>query len=77
MTALRPLYLDRGAAAVRLEGPALIVDQPEAAEGRFPIRLLVKAAWFKRYRENELPEHFDRIASDVGTGTTDPPALDD
>ena len=40
MTALRPLYLDRGAAAVRLEGPALIVDQPDAAEGRFPLRLL-------------------------------------
>jgi hypothetical protein len=40
MTALRPLYLDRGAAAVRLEGPTLIVDQPDAAEGRFPLRLL-------------------------------------
>jgi CRISPR associated protein Cas1 len=40
MTALRPLYLDRGAAAVRLEGPALIVDQPDAVEGRFPLRLL-------------------------------------
>ena len=40
MTALRPLYVDHGAAAVRLEGPALIVDQPEAAEGRFPLRLL-------------------------------------
>jgi hypothetical protein len=40
MTALRPLYLDRGAAAVRLEGPALIVDQPDSAEGRFPLRLL-------------------------------------
>jgi hypothetical protein len=40
MTALRPLYVDRGAAAVRLEGPALIVDQPDAAEGRFPLRLL-------------------------------------
>jgi CRISPR associated protein Cas1 len=40
MTALRPLYLDRDAAAVRLEGPALIVDQPDAAEGRFPLRLL-------------------------------------
>jgi hypothetical protein len=40
MTALRPLYLDRGAAAVRLEGPALVVDQPDAAEGRFPLRLL-------------------------------------
>jgi hypothetical protein len=40
MTALRPLYLDRGAAAVRVEGPALIVDQPDAAEGRFPLRLL-------------------------------------
>jgi hypothetical protein len=40
MTALRPLYVDHGAAAVRLEGPALIVDQPETAEGRFPLRLL-------------------------------------
>jgi CRISPR associated protein Cas1 len=40
MTALRPLYLDRGAAAVRLEGPALIVDQLDCAEGRFPLRLL-------------------------------------
>jgi hypothetical protein len=40
MTALRPLYLDCGAAAVRLEGPALIVDQPDSAEGRFPLRLL-------------------------------------
>jgi len=40
MTALRPLYLDHGAAAVRLEGPALIVEQPEVAEGRFPLRLL-------------------------------------
>jgi CRISPR associated protein, Cas1 family len=40
MTVLRPLYLDRGAAAVRLEGPALIVDQPDCAEGRFPLRLL-------------------------------------
>jgi hypothetical protein len=40
MTALRPLYLDHGTAAVRLEGPALIVDQPDAAEGRFPLRLL-------------------------------------
>ncbi len=40
MTVLRPLYLDRGAAAVRLEGPALIVDQPHAAEGRFPLRLI-------------------------------------
>jgi hypothetical protein len=27
---------------VRLEGPALIVDQPEVAEGRFPIRLLFR-----------------------------------
>ena len=40
MTALRPLYVDHGAAAVRLEGPALIVDQPDCAEGRFPLRLL-------------------------------------
>jgi CRISPR associated protein Cas1 len=40
MTALRPLYLDRGAAAVRLEGLALIVDQSDTAEGRFPLRLL-------------------------------------
>ena len=40
MTALRPLYLDCGAAAVRLEGPALIVEQPESADGRFPLRLL-------------------------------------
>jgi CRISPR/Cas system-associated endonuclease Cas1 len=40
MTALRPLYLDCGAAALRLEGPALIVDQPDSAEGRFPLRLL-------------------------------------
>ena len=40
MTALRPLYVDHGAAAVRLEGPALIVEQPECAAGRFPLRLL-------------------------------------
>jgi hypothetical protein len=40
MTALRALYVDHGAAAVRLEGPALIVDQRDAAEGRFPLRLL-------------------------------------
>jgi hypothetical protein len=40
MTTLRPLYLDHGAAAVRLEGPALIVEQPEVAEERFPLRLL-------------------------------------
>lgn len=40
MTALRPLYLDCDAAAVRLEGPALVVDQPDCAEGRFPLRLL-------------------------------------
>ena len=33
MTALRPLYLDCGAAAVRLEGPALIVDQPDCCRG--------------------------------------------
>jgi hypothetical protein len=40
MTALRPLYVDHGAAAVRLEGPALIVEEREAADGRFPLRLL-------------------------------------
>ncbi len=40
MTALRPVYIDRGATAVRLEGPALIVEQPEQAAGRFPLRLL-------------------------------------
>jgi len=40
MTALRPLYLDCGAAAVRLEGPALIVEQPDSADARFPLRLL-------------------------------------
>jgi hypothetical protein len=40
MTILRPLYVDHAAASVRLEGPALIVDQPETAEGRFPLRLL-------------------------------------
>lgn len=40
MTALRPLYVDHGAVAVRLEGPALIVEEAEAAEGRFPLRLL-------------------------------------
>ena len=44
MTALRPLYLDCGTTAVRLEGPALIVDQPDAAEGRFPLRLLSHVA---------------------------------
>jgi hypothetical protein len=37
---LRPLYIDRAAAAVRLDGPALIVERPESAEGRFPLRLL-------------------------------------
>jgi hypothetical protein len=40
VTALRPLYIDRAAAAVRLEGPALIVEQKAQAEGRFPLRLL-------------------------------------
>jgi hypothetical protein len=40
MPALRPVYIDRSAAAVRLDGPALIVDQPERAEGRFPLRLV-------------------------------------
>ena len=40
MTVLRPLYLDHGATAVRLEGPALIVEQPDSADGRFPLRLL-------------------------------------
>jgi hypothetical protein len=40
VTALRPLYLDRGAAAVRLDGPALVVEQDACAEGRFPLRLL-------------------------------------
>jgi hypothetical protein len=40
MTALRPLYVDCGAAAVRLEGPALIINQPQTAEGRYPLRLL-------------------------------------
>ena len=40
MTALRPLYVDHGAAAVRLEGPALIVEQPDCADERFPLRLL-------------------------------------
>ena len=40
MTVLRPLYIDRAAAAVRLEGPALVVEQPGSAEGRFPLRLL-------------------------------------
>lgn len=40
MPTLRPLYVDRAAAAVRLDGPALIVEQPECAEGRFPLRLL-------------------------------------
>jgi hypothetical protein len=41
MAALRPVYIDRGAAAaVRLDGPALVVEQVERAEGRFPLRLL-------------------------------------
>jgi hypothetical protein len=40
VTALRPLYVDHGAAAVRLDGPALIVAQPDRADGRFPLRLL-------------------------------------
>jgi hypothetical protein len=40
MTVLRPLYIDCGGAAVRLEGPALIVEQPQRAAGRFPLRLL-------------------------------------
>jgi hypothetical protein len=40
MMALRPLYLDCGAEAVRLEGPALIVEGPDSADGRFPLRLL-------------------------------------
>jgi hypothetical protein len=39
MTALRPVYIDR-AAMVRLEGPALVVKQPERADGRFPLRLI-------------------------------------
>jgi hypothetical protein len=40
MRILRPLYIDRAAAAVRLDGPALIVEQAEQADGRFPLRLL-------------------------------------
>jgi CRISPR associated protein Cas1 len=40
VTALRPVYIDRGAAAVRLDGPALIVEEPGRSEGRFPLRLL-------------------------------------
>lgn len=40
MTALRPLYIDRAAAAVRLEGPALVVEKAGSVEGRFPLRLL-------------------------------------
>ena len=28
---------------------------------------LVKAAWFKRYRENELPQHFNRIVQSWDT----------
>jgi hypothetical protein len=40
MTALRPVYIDRAAAAVRLEGPALIVEERERSEGRFPLRLV-------------------------------------
>jgi hypothetical protein len=40
VSALRPVYIDRGAAAVRLEGPALIVEQRERSEGRFPLRLV-------------------------------------
>jgi hypothetical protein len=40
VTALRPVYIDRGAAAVRLDGPALIVEQREQSEGRFPLRLV-------------------------------------
>jgi hypothetical protein len=40
VTALRPVYIGRGAAAVRLDGPALIVEQRERCEGRFPLRLV-------------------------------------
>jgi hypothetical protein len=40
MTALRPVYIDRSAALVRLEGPALVVEERERSEGRFPLRLL-------------------------------------
>lgn len=40
MSALRPVYIDRGAAAVRLEGPALVVEERERSEGRFPLRLV-------------------------------------
>jgi hypothetical protein len=40
MTALRPVYIDHGAAAVRLDGPALIVEERERSEGRFPLRLV-------------------------------------
>jgi hypothetical protein len=40
VSALRPVYLDRGAAAVRVDGPALIVAERERAEGRFPLRLV-------------------------------------
>jgi CRISPR associated protein Cas1 len=40
MSALRPVYIDRGAGAVRLDGPALVVEEPERSEGRFPLRLL-------------------------------------
>jgi hypothetical protein len=40
VSALRPVYIDRGAAAVRLEGPALVVEEAGRSEGRFPLRLL-------------------------------------
>jgi len=33
MTALRPLYVDHGAAAVRLEGPALIEEAARVRAG--------------------------------------------
>jgi hypothetical protein len=32
---------------------------------------LVKAAWFKRYREDELPARFDRIVQSWDTSGTD------
>jgi hypothetical protein len=40
MTGLRPLYIDCSAAGIRLEGPALVVARPAAAETRVPLRRL-------------------------------------
>lgn len=63
MTLLRPLYIDRAAAAVRLEGPALIVEQPGCAAGRFPLRLLSRVV-----ARGPVPWSMEALFACLGSG---------